>query len=505
MMNLKRFTLCGALALSLAGCPGGGEKQPIKLDSSKAALTINDQTDALAESVAQSASFLGQTDTMQEMNTVCEPDTINPDGTTSPGECTPTAVDTAQPERDAAKWLKDHFFNADHIDAAQSTDTAVVFCLKTADMCGTTASADCAKVWDAVPVCVKAQSFVENEFELAVLVGKNPQNNPFNLSLKTGYLKAEVKLADVKKSYEAFMSAAGEPMPEGFPTRFEGSFSAELTKVAEKSVNLKAAVLEAIAVDLYPAADAKHSEFRVAAAPALYDVTLDGDKKVVDAKVDAKAVDLLVAAQNAFGQDAQPCPEPPETCPAPPEPVKGSLLAHLDGSSFKFKFDAANEETVKVDDIGLGDSTSKLQYKDASGAVSDIVKLDLNPSLQRRVSITYVKKADGAQVSFAPGLELLLDHDLRALAAQLPDLKGAALKAVSSVRFTGTNPTLFLRSEPSETKVQSGKLELKATGMIDLPDIALTIDEGQCVQESATEPPADSHPFAGSSAGTCAP
>ncbi|HEY3451215.1 MAG TPA: hypothetical protein VGK67_32960 [Myxococcales bacterium] len=505
-MNLKRMTLCGAMALSLAGCPGPAEKQPIKIDSSKAALTITEQTDALAESVAQSATFVGQTDTAQQMNETCAPDTINPDGSTTPGTCTPTPMDTAQPERDAAQWLKDHLFNADHVDAAQSTDTAVVFCLKTVDLCGDPASADCAKVWDAVPVCVRVQSFAEKEFDLAVLVGKSPQNNPFNFSLKADYVKGEVKLVDAKKSYEAFSTATGEALPAGFPTKLEGAFSVELQKIAEKSVSVKAAVLEAIAVDVYAAADAKHSEFRVAAAPSLWAITLDGDKKVLSADVDAKAVDLLVAAQNLFGQDPQPCPPPPDVCPPAPEPIVGALLMHLDGSSFSLKFDAASaDETVTVNNIGLGDATSKVQFKSSTGTVTDIAKLDLNASLGRRVSVTYVKKADGAQLTFAPGLELLLDHDLRVLANQLPDLKGAALKAISSVKLTGTSPVLFFRDTPSEVKVQSGTLELKATGMIDLADIAVTIGDGQCVLDNPTAPPADSHPFAGSVGGTCSP
>ncbi|MGC4117144.1 MAG: hypothetical protein QM765_21805 [Myxococcales bacterium] len=503
-MNLKRMTLCGALALGLAGCPGPAEKQPIKLDSSKAALTITEQTDALAESVAQSAGFVGQTETLQEMNKTCTA-TPNPDGTPGTETCTTDPVDTAQPEREAAKWLKDHLFNADHVDAAQGSDTAVVFCLKAADLCDA-ADTKCASQFDAVPVCVKVQSFAENEFDLAVLIGKNPQNNPFNFDLKAGYVKAEVKLADAKKSFEAMSTAAGQALPEGFPTKLEGTVSVELQKLAEKSVSLKAGVLEALALDLFAATDAKHSELRVAAAPNLWAITLDGDKKVLSADVDAKAIDLLVAAQNVFGKDAQVCPPEPETCPPPPAPIVGSLLMHLDGSSFSFKFDAATaDETATVNNIGLGNATSKVQFKDAQGTVTDIVKLDLNPSLQRRVSVTYVKKTNGVQVSFAPGLELLLDHDLRVLASQLPDLKGAALKAISSVKFTGTTPTLFVRNDPSETKVQSGTLELKATGMIDLADVSVTIAEGQCMVSSTTEPPANSHPFAGAAGGTCAP
>ena len=94
-MNLKRMTLCGALALGLAGCPGKNEQEPLKLDSTKAALTITDQTDALAESVAQSASFVGETGTMKDMNQTCTT-TVNPDGTTGPESCTSASVDTAQ-------------------------------------------------------------------------------------------------------------------------------------------------------------------------------------------------------------------------------------------------------------------------------------------------------------------------------------------------------------------------------------------------------------------------
>ena len=69
--------------------------------------------------------------------------------------------------------------------------------------------------------------------------------------------------------------------------------------------------------------------------------------------------------------------------------------------------------------------------------------MPIGASLGRRVDVSWARSNAGVEIKVNPGLELLLDHDLRALAAQLPDLKGAALKAVSHVRLSGVSPSVL--------------------------------------------------------------
>jgi hypothetical protein len=119
------------------------------------------------------------------------------------------------------------------------------------------------------------------------------------------------------------------------------------------------------------------------------------------------------------------------------------------------------------------------------------------------VDLTITERADGTEIKVNPGLELLLDHDLRALAASLPNLKGAALKAISHAKLSGADAAILIGNYP---KVESGTLDLDATGMLDgQPDVHLAVAAGQCLVDATTAPPADSHPFAAWVSGTCQP
>ena len=210
-MSLNRMTLCGLIAIGLAACPA----KPLEITSSQAALDIAKDTDALAEAVAQSVGFVGETETAKSVNQTCITQPPAPDGTPGPTTCTGNAVDTAQPSRDAADWLKQHLFNADHVNPSLTTSTSAFFCLQAGDFCG--GDGKCASALAADPVCVKAQSFEQGEYDLALLVGAEQQMNPFNLHLTAGSAKLEVKLADLKAAYEGFVQAAGASSPRGSP------------------------------------------------------------------------------------------------------------------------------------------------------------------------------------------------------------------------------------------------------------------------------------------------
>ena len=470
MHAYARWTFAGLMAFALAGCPG---KQPLPIDATKAALSISDNTDGLADGVAQAASFVGASATVSSVNQTCTTK-LNPDGTSS-STCTATPVDTTKPTRDAANWLKQHVFNTEHLSSQLSTSTAAVFCLAAADVCSS--DAKCVSGLTEVPVCFKVQSFTDGEYEIGVLVGASQGLNPANVTLRQDYLKLETRLSDARAAYLAFSDATGATLPVSFPTRLEGRYEWELEKHSDKVLSLKTSVLDAVAVDVYPATDARHFEIRLAASPSLSAITFDGDQKQLDASVDLKAIDLLVAAQSIFGTTTTCIPPVGGTCPTPTT-VSGNVLLHLDGMSYTSLFDAATaEETLSVKNIGLGNSTSKLQYSD-QGAVSDLMKVDLNASLGRRVEVTYT---------------------------QLPSLKGAAVKAISSISLTGTGASVLFPTGKDEVKIEAGTLELDASGMIGQTDVHIQALPNQCLLKSATTPPADSHPFAAWASGACAP
>ncbi|MBI5548322.1 MAG: hypothetical protein HY901_30950 [Deltaproteobacteria bacterium] len=501
--------LAGLIALSLAGCPSNDEKEPLPLDQGSLSQAITSDVDAIAEGVANAFAFVGHTDLVMSSNKTCAPSVCDPSGVCTDGACTEEPVDTTQPARDAARWLKDHFFNDAHIDAARSTATAVVFCIKPSEVCNT--DQKCLQTLESVPVCLKVQSFVANQFDLDVLVGNAQTLNPLSFHLQRDLVSVEYKLADIKTSYETFASAAGEPLPEGFPSKMLGSYSWTLSQTAAHVIQLQAAVTSDITVALYAPSDVHFSEVRVGATPDLWTVVVDGDAKKINTHVGAKALDVVVAAQNVFGKEAYTCPAPqpgmPSTCTdIPARNVSGQLLAHLDGFTFDFLFDAAaSQETFTASGISLGDDTSRLQYAN-NGTTSDLVKVDLNASLGREFDLTVTKQGDDALITVSPGFDAVLDLDLRPLASQDPDIAGAGLRSITKVALSGTGASALVRDATDDLKIVSGTLELKASAMVGgEADIDLVAPAGMCVIDNSDNVTVDSHahPFAKLAVGVC--
>lgn len=477
--------------VALAGCTSN---DPRTLDRGSTPQAIATQTDSLADSIANAAGFLGQTDTAKSTQSSC----------TGSSPCT-TTVDTAQPFRDAAKWLKDNLFNDARVDADHSTTTAIVYCVKPSDVCKT--DAKCLKTLEAVPVCVKVQSFEADQYDLDVLIGKDQALNPFRLHLQSDLVSIEYRLADIKKSYESFATAAGEALPEAFPSKMEGSLSWTLRKMAAHAVQMQAAVTSDVTLDVYTPSDSRFFEVRVGQAAELETLLIDDDARKVTAHIGAKSLDVVVAAQKILGKPASPCPVGSPSCTsAPARNVTGQLLAHLDGASYDFVFDASRpKESLTFSKIGLGNGTSRVQYSN-NGSTSDLLKIDLNASMGRTFDVTVTKQGDDALLTLSPGFDAVLDLDLSSLVSQIPDISGAGRRSITEVALTGTGASVLVRKATDDLKVVAGNLELKATGMTDgESNIDLMAPAGMCVVDNSAHVTvaSDAHPFAKLAATSC--
>jgi len=233
--------------------------------------------------------------------------------------------------------------------------------------------------------------------------------------------------------------------------------------------------------------------------------------KVVKASADVAAIDLKAAAELLFGRTEEICeqtePYGEPVCHTEEEHYTGRFLAQLAGLSgaVELSVGAADAETITVRDIGLGNQTSKILFDKGAGA-AEILAVDLNAALGRRLEMTVTKVGEKAQVSFAPGLALRVAHDLQALADQFEGITGWALKGVTEVELSGTQPAVLLDGGPNDSgvKVVAGALSLSASDMIGQSNVSLSAEANQCVWEPYVETvDENAHPFSRLVVGAC--
>lgn len=508
---LRALALAGLAGLGLSGCNVKNEPAPLlELEAAASAEAISTQVQQLAAGVAQSASFVNGSSLAQDAAT---------QGCAEPPCTSDLALE--EPARRLSDWLKAHLFNGAR-RSADSTATRLVFCFAPEDLCaegsessGSSApepDAPCASALAQVPICVAVTSAAPGEYDGQLLVGKSPVYAPASFHLRANRLALELELAEVKSSFEALFAAQGKVAPEGFPTALSGRIGGELVKTAAQSFTAKVSILEPVALDLFPASDARHSELRAAVASPLT-LTVDGAQKLLGVDAALGAVDLRLAAELLFGRSSTSCastPSGPESCTTSEEHYTGAFLASLPGLSGSARLQAASAlEALALTDLSLGDSTARLRFDPGTGAPTEILSLDINPTLSpRRFSLSLSRDAAGTTVQVAPLLDVRVSVDLQVLASQFADIPGWALKATTRAHLFGSEPALFFpsSSENHAPRVKSGSLELTASGMLDgKPDVSLSISSDQCLADAEGTFSDDDHPFSQLAAGACAP
>jgi hypothetical protein len=523
-MTFKRMPMmAGLLALGMTttacpetDCQDADCLELRQLDAKLTAAEISTQYSALSQGVAESMLFLNDSSTVSG----AMPEECTWDDATGQSVCTPAEIDVTEPSRESAEWLQAHLFNEEHLRGDLSTATGLLFCLKSDDTCAVenpepgqpAIDADCVELLTQVPVCVRVSSVIEGSYDLQLLLGQQQEMNPADLHLSAQRIATELKLGAIKTAVEKVAQVQGGQLGEEWPKQLAGEIGLELLKKGEKAYDASVAVRQDVAVDLYDTTDARRTELRVSAAPNLFKVSVDGVGKVVKASADVAAIDLKAAAELLFGRTEEVCEPPADpygepVCHTEEEHYTGRFLAQLAGLSgaVELSVGAADAETITVRDIGLGNQTSKILFDKGAGA-AEILAVDLNAALGRRLEMTVTKVGEKAQVSFAPGLALRVAHDLQALADQFEGISGWALKGVTEVELSGTQPAVLLDGGPNDSgvKVVAGALSLSASDMIGQSNVSLSAEANQCVWEPQVETyDEEAHPFSRLVVGAC--
>ena len=167
--------------------------------------------------------------------------------------------------------------------------------------------------------------------------------------------------------------------------------------------------------------------------------------------------------------------EPPEEAPE----VEGNLKVFMEAISGGLIFDA-NEHTVELKEMTLGNDSMRVQVEDAP-----IIEVNLNPEDNRKVSILITANENGNfSLQVSPLLDmsvaLTLENVWEAFVDEREDLPQVLANDVLGIKFDGSDtPTLELinSDDASEMRVALGQLTLSSPNMTD----SVVIAEGMCM------------------------
>ena len=173
----------------------------------------------------------------------------------------------------------------------------------------------------------------------------------------------------------------------------------------------------------------------------------------------------------------------------------------LDWKGLSFTATARDgDDVVRIDNIGLGDSTSRIKLDDHT-----LIAVDLNPSADRRFALSVRPASTGLPlVTFAPELDLSLAFDMRPLADAGDLIDSWLVHETYRITFDGDEPTWQAIAEdpiagtPGALRIRSGELNLASSAA----DAPVTVSAGGCLVADPVD--AGEHPILGAvAAGDC--
>lgn len=455
--------------------------------------------------------------------------------------------------KDVQEWFGDELFNVKFVNETLSTDKLVVLCAKAENFCSTdvdelgneTIDAKCAEGLAKVPVCLAISWHGDKKLSGMVFVGGDMAIQPATFQLTPELFNVQVDLAEIGKAAKAISNASGEELPEEFPTTLSGKVGAALVRGSDKVLTGTVSIHEKVHASAFTKGDKRHYDVQLAVAKDALKLVLGKQERAILGALKLGAIDVAMATDLVFGGGdgcggaGEPIPGPGDPGPGDPgskEPLPnddgcgepkpaytGTLLAHVAGLSFDGSLSVAvdgSSDSIDLKGIGLGASTSTLQFDDGS-KVQPLGSIDLNADAGR--TFDFAAKFDGKTATFSavPKLLLTVAHSLAPLAAQVKDIPAFLHAGTTSIGFTadgkptfemggfddapatatpggdpgkggdpGTGTDPGTGSTPDDgggddfphMKVLIGTLTLKATGLTTVPaEVLVTVKAGMCL------------------------
>ncbi|MBM4355480.1 MAG: hypothetical protein FJ109_17110 [Deltaproteobacteria bacterium] len=545
--------LLTVLAVLATACGGGETKEPLNLETQKAALTAsaNVKTNlvdlGLVLKILEDVTVLEKVfDLLPEGEETCARTVFPQDGSEPYEEEMPCPDDEGDDEldidggmkeaaEDIAKMLTDYVFN----DAQVETDDGktIVYVLKGDVFCDVGGEGegrkpdpagppekpaepgrpaddiareeggegvDCAEMLDKVSVRVKVESYSEGDLDVWILFGAE-MVDPIHVQLYKGLLAVEVDLAKTKDVVQMYIDAFGEEGEEDFlPDVFEGIVRLELKKIDAGRFELKYAVKETVKVGVTQGKDL----FSVEVAPGSVSVQADKGASTLSWTADVGAVTVKLPYQTWIdmtwggdepGEEDGPIPDgakKPSPVPADdiadgsqPPQVSGELTIFVAGLTGEMVLDT-KAETIGFTGLGLGNAASTIKLN-----TKTLLAIDLNKDNGREFDMTFAMDGNDLLLGTKPLFDLVLTWGMAAVAKEFDDMPAFMLDETFTVRLdSATEPTVKFFAEDENGEDPASFLQV-VKGKLTLEssaaaDQTVVVEEGQCLA-GAEEPPVD--------------
>jgi hypothetical protein len=146
----------------------------------------------------------------------------------------------------------------------------------------------------------------------------------------------------------------------------------------------------------------------------------------------------------------------------------------LGGYSGGLEFDG-NTDVLRFTELGLGDVTTTVKHEG-----NTLLALDINPDSGRRFDMTVTDTDQGAQLTFAPTLDVRLLLNFAHIADQVSDIETPLLDDQLRLWFEGDSPSLEVFE--SQIRVLSGTLHAQSSAA---PESSVSVEAGMCLLEAA--------------------
>ena len=502
--------LMATIILALAGCGGDDEKKdPIPLESKKAALTATENIENHLKGLETVLKFIEASALLEETldwfdggGMVCSGETYEPGEEPSESDCYEEEAEDFELEFDKLaeginEWLMESVF----VDSQIETDdgTTVVYLLNAEVFCGDDMEGefeeedgpDCTKLMTDVPVRISVVSYNEGNLDIDILFGAESLA-PLHIALYGDLVSGELDLAVTREVALLYVAAMGEEEAlMEIPSVFEGKLMVELTKESEQKYSLTYSVLETIKAGMTMDGD----EFSMELGKSSMTATADAAAKTISWDVDFGQLDVTVPYQEFIdawydlGGDEAGEGELPEY-KEPPVPadditdeddevpqVTGELSARLAGFNGSATF-SADADNVSITGLGLGSGASFLK-KGAATLFSLVMNEDDGWSLDLTIGL------DGSEIALeiSPLFDLSMLWNLAAIQADLDEVPEFMLDETFTVLLDSAPSPAVLFTDGTDDvdagmKVTAGKLTMSSSAA---PDETLVVEEGQCL------------------------
>jgi hypothetical protein len=324
--------------------------------------------------------------------------------------------------------------------------------------------ADCVQQVEAMELRIRVD--IDGDIvSLTLLVGPD-RAEPISLAVGANSLEVTVDLGGARSALLHVASVTGDELE--LPGTMKGRISASLRRNAVYDWTAALAIRQAI--EIVGTIDAGQVAIAVAARDPLVSVRANGNTKELTATVDVGPVQVSLPWRALEAEST----------------IDEILAIDLRGLTGHVTL-ADGQQTLTLEDVGLGDGTSTVKLGGET-----VLSLDFNAATGRTADITIAPSAALPIVSFAPGFVLALGVHLQPFADAGEEVEPYLLDEVYTFSAgQAIQPVAPTGTFPGGLRAVTGGIQISAANA----NASVNVAAGQCLVEDAVA--SDEHPLLG--------